>query len=71
MFGYLAFPICAFVYFNSPSFYERSLRHTMENVSKDINIENLATFEKLNSKGEIDKFSSLIEELDDKNKKKS
>jgi hypothetical protein len=69
MLGYLIFPIGAFIYFNSPAFYEQSLRHAMENVSKDINLENLAKFEKLNAKEEIDKLSYLIDELDDKKPK--
>lgn len=69
MLGYLVFPIAAFVYFNHPSFYERSLRQTMKIMSKDINLENLAKFEQISSKGEIDKLSGLIEELDNKTKR--
>lgn len=69
MLGYLVFPIGAFVYFNHPAFYEQSLKRTMETMSRDINLENLAKFEQLNAKGEIDKLSYLIDELDDKKTK--
>lgn len=69
MLGYLAFPVVAFVYFNHPVFYEQSLRQTMENMSKDINLDNLEQFEKLSNKGGIDKLSSTIEELDDSKSK--
>lgn len=65
MFVYLVFPIGAFVYFNHPNFYERSLRQTMENMSKDINLDNLAQFEKMTLKEGIDKLSNTIEELDE------
>jgi formate/nitrite transporter FocA (FNT family) len=64
MLGYLVFPIGVFIYFNSPLFYEQTMRHTMEKVSTDINLENLAKFENLNSKEEIDKLNYLIKELD-------
>lgn len=66
MLGYLFFPIGAFIWFNHPTFYERSLRQTVKIVSKDINIDNLAQLEKLTGKEEIDKLTSIIEELDDK-----
>lgn len=69
MLGYLIFPIAAFVYFNHPAFYERSLRQTMENMSKDINLENLERFEKIAHKEGIDKLGSMIEELELKKKK--
>ena len=71
MLGYLAFPIAIFTYFNSPSFYEDSLRQTMENVSKDINFENLSRFEKLVAEKEIDKLNRTIDELDKANKQSS
>lgn len=63
MLGYLLFPIGAFVYFNHPAVYERSLKHAMETMSKDINLEHLARFERASSKTEIDKLGSVIEEL--------
>ena len=64
MLAYLAFPIVAFVCFNHPVFYERSLRQTMENMSKDINLENLERFEKMRFKEGIDTLSNTIEEID-------
>lgn len=65
MFGYLAFPVAAFVMFNHPAFYERSLRQTMEIMSKDINLEHLEQYEKLTLQEGIDKLGSTIDEIDD------
>lgn len=68
MVGYLTFPIVAFIMFNHPKFYEYSLRQTMENVSKDINLEDLGRYQKLISKKEVDNLDYTIEELDVKKK---
>lgn len=65
MFGYLAFPVAAFVMFNHPKFYEYSLRQTMEIVSKDINLDYLERYEKLALQEGIDKLGSTIDEIDD------
>lgn len=64
MLGYLAFPIAAFVWFNHPRFYERSLRQTMENMSKDINLENLAILERNLAREGINKLGDTIEEIE-------
>lgn len=66
MLGYLAFPIGAFMWFNHPVFYEYALKQTLENVSKDINLDNIAELQKINSKGGIDKLSKTIDELNTK-----
>lgn len=66
MVGYLVFPIGAFVWFNHPVFYEYSLKQSMENVSKDINLDKLAEFQRLSNKEGIDRLSSTIDELDSK-----
>lgn len=69
MLGYLIFPIAVFVYINHPEVYERSLRQTMENMSKDINLENLESISKKAHMKGIDKLGSTIDELDTKKKK--
>lgn len=68
MLGYLMFPISAFVCFNHPTFYQQALGKTMEIMSNDINLESLAKFQQFSAKGEIDKLSGLIEELDNAKK---
>lgn len=65
MFGYLAFPVAAFVMFNHPKFYERSLRQTMEIVSKDINLDHLEQYERMTLQEGIDKLGSTIDEIDE------
>lgn len=70
MLAYLSFPVGAFVYFNHPNFYEKSLKQTLELVSRDVNFENLAKYEQMNSKGEIDKLGGVIEELENDNNNK-
>lgn len=65
MLGYLLFPIGAYVYFNRPSFYEDALMQTMESVSRDVNFDDLARFENLNARQEIDVLGSTIAELED------
>lgn len=70
MVGYLVFPIGAFVWFNHPVFYEYALKQTMENVSKDINLDHLAELKEFSSKEGINKLSDTIDELDTKSFKK-
>lgn len=69
MLAYLTFPVVAFVWFNHPGFCEYALRQTMENMSKDINLDHLEQFEKIKLREGIDKLSSTIEELDGNKKK--
>lgn len=64
MFAYLIFPVGAFVYFNHPTFYERSMRQSVENISEGVDLNNLAMLENMSLKQGLDTLDETIQELE-------
>lgn len=63
MFLYLSFPIGVFGFFNSPRFYEGSLRQVMESVSKT-DLDKYKKIEALKLQHEISAVDKTIQELE-------
>ena len=68
MFGYLLFPIGAFVIFNHPKFYEYAVRQTMETMSQDVNIVSLEQYQRRSAEADLNKFNNMLDEIDGKKK---
>lgn len=60
---YLTFPIGIFVLFNTPYFYEKSMRGVFESYS-ETDITNLRNFEKLKAKKEFEELQKTVGELE-------
>jgi len=64
MFLFLAFPVGAFIFFNSRNFYESSLKQSMQMLSRDVDFASIAKYEQIMSKQEVEKLGDMIEKLD-------
>lgn len=64
MLTYLLFPVGAFIYFNHPAFYERTLKETLQNMSTDINFDSLALLNSMSLEKSLDNLDKTIEELE-------
>lgn len=68
MFIYLTFPIGVFVLFNTPAFYERSMRSIFASYSKK-DLENLQKFQKLVEERQFAELDKTIAEIEIKSSK--